>query len=203
MKPFVVTGTGRCGTMWIARTMTELGYQCGHESVFNPGSLSDGSWRERAGNDASWLSLPVLGECGRTVLLQMRSPLETIGSFLEVGMFADPDSHYRKVAALVVDLPRDHMEACMRWWMFVNAHTPSDLRYRVEDVDGPMLKRIADLVDPGNLLTDLHCDRVARRVRRTMNTRGAPSLDAGSIPAALRRELFAAAESLGYRMGEP
>lgn len=32
---YVVTGTGRCGTVYYARLLTALGFPCGHESVFN------------------------------------------------------------------------------------------------------------------------------------------------------------------------
>jgi len=34
---FIVTGTGRSGTVYMARILTSLGVQCGHESVFNQG----------------------------------------------------------------------------------------------------------------------------------------------------------------------
>lgn len=32
---FVVTGTGRCGTVYLARLLTHLGVPCGHETVFD------------------------------------------------------------------------------------------------------------------------------------------------------------------------
>jgi hypothetical protein len=32
---FLVTGTGRCGTTYMARLLTNLGIMCGHESIFN------------------------------------------------------------------------------------------------------------------------------------------------------------------------
>lgn len=32
---FIVTGTGRCGTVYAAKLLTELGIPCGHESIFN------------------------------------------------------------------------------------------------------------------------------------------------------------------------
>jgi len=31
----IVTGTGRCGTVYMARLLTSLGLPCGHESIFN------------------------------------------------------------------------------------------------------------------------------------------------------------------------
>lgn len=35
---FIVTGTGRCGTVFAARFLTSLGIPCGHESIFNHSS---------------------------------------------------------------------------------------------------------------------------------------------------------------------
>lgn len=31
---YLITGTGRCGTTYMARLLTSLGYMCGHESIF-------------------------------------------------------------------------------------------------------------------------------------------------------------------------
>jgi hypothetical protein len=36
---FLVTGTGRCGTTYMARLLTSLGIMCGHESIFNNDGL--------------------------------------------------------------------------------------------------------------------------------------------------------------------
>jgi hypothetical protein len=32
---YLVTGTGRCGTVYMARLLTSLGINCGHEAIFN------------------------------------------------------------------------------------------------------------------------------------------------------------------------
>jgi hypothetical protein len=32
---FIVTGTGRCGTVYMARVLTKMGVPCGHECIFN------------------------------------------------------------------------------------------------------------------------------------------------------------------------
>lgn len=34
LPKFIVTGTGRCGTVYMARLLTSLGIPCGHESLF-------------------------------------------------------------------------------------------------------------------------------------------------------------------------
>lgn len=35
----IVSGTGRCGTVYLARLLTSLGIPCGHESIFTPHDL--------------------------------------------------------------------------------------------------------------------------------------------------------------------
>lgn len=38
---YLVTGTGRCGTVYMARFLTSIGIPCGHEAVFNFNGLSN------------------------------------------------------------------------------------------------------------------------------------------------------------------
>lgn len=38
---YLVTGTGRCGTVYMARFLTEIGIKCGHEAVFGPKGIDD------------------------------------------------------------------------------------------------------------------------------------------------------------------
>lgn len=37
---FVITGTGRCGTVYAAKLLTSLGHPCTHESIFTPDGIS-------------------------------------------------------------------------------------------------------------------------------------------------------------------
>lgn len=32
---YIITGTGRCGTVYVARVLTDLGVYCGHEAIFD------------------------------------------------------------------------------------------------------------------------------------------------------------------------
>jgi hypothetical protein len=38
---YIVTGTGRCGTLNVAHNLTKAGIHCGHESIFNVGGIED------------------------------------------------------------------------------------------------------------------------------------------------------------------
>lgn len=42
---YLITGTGRCGTVFLARVLTSLGIACGHESIFDWKGLSSAKKR--------------------------------------------------------------------------------------------------------------------------------------------------------------
>lgn len=42
---FIVTGTGRCGTVSVAKHLSSIGLMCGHETVFHADSLQLAKWR--------------------------------------------------------------------------------------------------------------------------------------------------------------
>lgn len=45
MLKYIVTGTGRCGTVFVARLLTSLGITCGHESIFDYLGLEEAIYR--------------------------------------------------------------------------------------------------------------------------------------------------------------
>lgn len=55
---YLVTGTGRCGTVYMARSLTNWGFPCGHEAFFRFDGFS-GAYSRLAGlveNELSWTS---------------------------------------------------------------------------------------------------------------------------------------------------
>ena len=104
---YIVTGTGRCGTVYMARVLTSLGVPCGHESIFNqakPGVIEKRVFGERkptmskcAGNhgwvhlndivaDSSYMALPYLNKFNLQdvpVIHVVRNPLSVISSFIK------------------------------------------------------------------------------------------------------------------------
>lgn len=79
---FVVTGSGRSGTKWLAAALTEAGATCGHEMVYG---LRDVGWGERWA-ESSWMAachLPV----EYPVVLLARHPMGVVRSLMEIGFF--------------------------------------------------------------------------------------------------------------------
>lgn len=108
MLQFIITGTGRCGTLSLSKMMTDLGIPCGHESVFDnsdqvidritdrkPPTISTCAmnFKHLPHNlvaDASYMAVPylMLPDLQEVSLIHVvRNPLSVISSFLD-------DLHY-------------------------------------------------------------------------------------------------------------
>lgn len=89
LRPFVVTGTARSGTMFTAAVLAGLGLKVGHEDVFGPRSRSFDGWNGRHG-DVSWLAAPFLDSLGDALVVhQLRHPLSVVRSLVGMRFLAD------------------------------------------------------------------------------------------------------------------
>lgn len=123
-KPaFVIIGTGRCGTNFVADYLTAAGHPCGHERFYRPsGPLYRATQTQvTPEGDSSWLAVPYLPETGITAVHQTRAPLPVIKSFLKLGFFHT--EHYARHKRFV-DFARAHfafsddpLRSSMRWWL--------------------------------------------------------------------------------------
>lgn len=92
VRKIIVTGSGRCGTGFMARVLTESGVACSHEGVFTPFGVhrSRRNWQA----DSSWMAVPHLSthrDCLR--VLVYRHPLDVINSFVGIGFFDEPSPY--------------------------------------------------------------------------------------------------------------
>lgn len=141
-KPaFVIIGTGRCGTNFVADYLTAAGHSCGHERFYRPtGPLyRAGETRLTSAGDSSWLAVPYLPDSGITAVHQTRAPLPVIKSFLKIGFF-HPE-HYAQHKRFI-DFTRPHftpsddpLRSSMRWWLEWNEKCTAitDKHFRLED----------------------------------------------------------------------
>ncbi|HEY7158931.1 MAG TPA: hypothetical protein VH575_33610 [Gemmataceae bacterium] len=106
---YIVTGTGRCGTVYLANLLTACGLPCGHESVFTPWGFEEalarldgrsaiqvsaislascGDWFREAGEviaDSSYMAAPFLDHPilqDTRVIHVVRHPMDVINSFV-------------------------------------------------------------------------------------------------------------------------
>lgn len=115
---YVVTGTGRSGTVYLARLLTAAGLPCGHESFFTPWGLdmararlaghapvyssaisveAGGDWVPKPDElvaDSSYMAAPYLYSDlleGACIIHAVRHPIAVINSFvLGLGYFLEP-----------------------------------------------------------------------------------------------------------------
>jgi hypothetical protein len=107
MLKFIVAGTGRSGTVYAARVLTDLGIPCGHESIFNyedeeivikrflgllPPTISECSanygWvrLDSIVADSSYMVVPYLNRQGVKevpIIHIVRNPLQVVSSFVK------------------------------------------------------------------------------------------------------------------------
>ena len=95
MLNYVVTGTGRCGTRYLARVLHRVGVCCDHEQVFSAGGIREDR-HYLGGATSSWLAVPFLesspGLIGpeTTLIHLIRHPKDFIESVLRLRIFS-PD----------------------------------------------------------------------------------------------------------------
>jgi len=80
---FLVVGTGRCGTAWLADVLNRCGIKTGHESVYSTSFLGWNDWQ----GDVTLAGMPY-AKNHRSVHL-VRDPLKVVNSFLASQFFAE------------------------------------------------------------------------------------------------------------------
>ena len=123
---YLVTGTGRCGSVYMARLLTSLGYMCGHEAIFDytelemaklrlkgnlpltssPTSRGEGWFvPEKMVAESSYMAAPFLEDVcldNVKVIHIVRNPLEVISSHhLDIRFFQKTNDliEYKKFVA--------------------------------------------------------------------------------------------------------
>lgn len=147
--PLLVTGNGRSGTTWLAKTFAKAGIDCPHEHVGQHGSVSwyfvtDSDWHPYHVSHRPVGRVIHMGErrsdfdFNYTVHL-VRDPLKVIGSMSRVmsmtdhwfatsnGMYDQEIYYDRKASRLLKTMH-------MAYGIWMEAERQSDMRMRLEDV---------------------------------------------------------------------
>lgn len=143
----VVTGTGRCGTVFMANVLTSIGWPCGHEAIFGPDGIEvareiiqgdrphENSEISRNGEilseemslvgDSSYMAAPFLREIDSVVIHLVRNPIPVVASLIG-GLFRNFQS---TEPTDFEDMP-DHI----KYESFIYKHTP-ELRREMPQLD--------------------------------------------------------------------
>jgi hypothetical protein len=189
MLRFIVVGTGRCGTAYIAQVLNHVGIFCGHEWVYTP---SPAELPFEIMGDSSAQAAPIAADFPGIVLRQTRDPLRVIGSFLRFGLFDDYRRcgeggefiarHFHFTGEPLPDAMRYYVE-----WNLLCERAHEYRRYRVEDMNSRLLCQIGEWI--GVPVVEESADQALARVPSNCNTRGdAPSLSWRDLPAGTTKD---------------
>lgn len=129
---FVIVSTGRCGSGYIARVLSEAGLTCGHESWWN---LHGGQRQDLVG-DSSWLAVGHLDDYEGAIYEQVANPLLVLSRLqdeLDVS-HSGPYATYRRDTA-GIELSGDRLLDCIRAYnAYMNIiNTYERYTWRLED----------------------------------------------------------------------
>jgi len=147
---FLIAGTGRSGSRWISHIFSALGFECGHERIFNPWMATRDTGRV---GDSAFECVPFLDECKTLnpdlkVFLQTRNPLGYIHSILGTGGFEKVVGYNSPHAEFQLGYVKpkielgNQVETAINMWINWNemARPFADVVYRVEDVYFPLMR---------------------------------------------------------------
>lgn len=136
---FAVTGSGRCGTKYLAELLTAAGVRCGHERAYNEHGRDQWTWERQA--DSSWMAATYL-PLDVPVVLLTRHPLAVVRSYVEIGFFSPVDAKNPTHGPLQRFAPSiyDHEAAADRalaMWIALNAEIlpQAEMRVSLERLD--------------------------------------------------------------------
>jgi len=157
----LITGAGCSGTGYISRLLTEWGYPCGHEAVYNPRAVIFGNptWPSNPHPDlvadASWLPTFNLAGVRGPIALQLRDPLQVALSYLQLGFYNwDDQRHGRYRAVVAAHCPQvfaastEH-ERILRhiYFAYMSSISHAEMAYTVEGMNIDTARALVEMMD--------------------------------------------------------
>lgn len=138
---FVITGTGRCGTVFLANLIDKLGIPCRHEYFYEPEGYSK---RIGVRGDVSWMAVPFLKDYKGPVVHLVRHPVKVINALVSAKAFDKDRLDNRYVAFMNEHFPlsgdqiKDAMRFYVEWNREIEKHAA--IRVRLEDISDDLPK---------------------------------------------------------------
>jgi hypothetical protein len=196
MPAFVVVGTGRCGTTFVAQLLSEAGVPCGHEKVFRRRALTPSF---SLAGDCSYLAVPHLASFPGTVIHVVREPLAVIRSLVGTRFFErSPTDGYLAPVAAHMALSGDPVRDAMRYYVLWNRMCERYAHTRPLPIE-----RLDEHLDTLFGLTAPECAAAGAALMRaippTVNSRPRAMLSYDDLPAgSTRDEVLEMRDRYGY-----
>lgn len=181
MMKMVVTGTGRCGTGYMAKVLSGAGLPCGHEEVFGPHGWNPHS---KLPADSSWLAvpfLPVLEMAHCSIVQVYRNPGAVISSLLGIKFFSTPSAYRNFIVREHPELATmSEFDACCYTYNVWNRKIIgyADLVTNIDDVAWEKIIKLTGS-------TKLDLASAIPEVPQTYNHRHRANLDTSLIPTSV------------------
>ena len=159
----IVTGTGRCGTGYMAECFRQRGIRAGHEAVFTPEGFKI---PVNVMVESSWMAVPYLKHLNSPVVVVQRDPTECVVSLAsQKGLFERPFSKYGEYLwKHCPGLTGSGYEAAAQFYLEWNERLEGYPRYKIEEVD------VDEIIEDWGLRPTRDGETVSRR----FNTRPKP-----------------------------
>ena len=194
---FIIAGTGRCGTVYIAWLLSQLGIPTKHEYFYGPQGF-----HKRVGykGESSWLAVPFLDDFDGKVIHQIRHPVKTINSFVSVRALdtSRMNNQYVRFINKHFDLTGNQLEDSMRYYLEWNQKIEKHegIRVRLEEINESIPKIMDYLGYP--------CPENYKEIVKSskkMNSRSNPQVTYKDLPKGkLLDQLTEMAERYGYNI---
>jgi hypothetical protein len=177
---FVVTGTPRSGTTYIAKVLRRLGVDCHHERWFTPWAVIMEAYRSNdiPWGDSSWLAAPFIEMLPEDtkVFHVVREPLNTLNSVIGTGQIDWPDDYRTFIARHCwsdenywpADVGRDAQTFWVRWNQMIEQSGRVSRRFQIEEVPSIITEIVSTIGAP---VTGEALARALDRVPTDVNTR--------------------------------
>lgn len=202
---YIITGTPRSGTGFMAKLFTSAGVPIGHEMFF--GMPGHGYYPRNAQGDSSWMAVPFMHNFTEAKIIHIvRNPLDTIASLLHRETFSDDrlaNSIYTffKMKRLPVLKRFEGMDRYIAFYLYWNKEIDMIETYRVK------LEDMAD--NPTPLLDKLeidHKNKVLSSAKYNDSKRPPTKLTLDNFKTCnkeLLRKFITLSNSYGYNLEKP
>jgi tetratricopeptide (TPR) repeat protein len=197
----LITGTGRCGTGYMAKLLTSAGLPCGHEEIFSFTINKDRLIHNEKIGESSWLAAPFLSSTylnDTTIIHAVRHPLHTVQSLKRIKFFIAERNYCRYVEKYLpkiktIDPDKVPFYFFIAWSKMILKYEKNAryIRHKVEDDPVSLIRKI------GGDITNLFSDT-------KFNTKGNDKIQkeitTDEIPVEYKAEFLELSGRIGYKL---
>lgn len=195
----LVTGTGRCGTGYVATLLNAVAIPATHEGVWST-ETRPWSWQRV---ECSWLAVPHLESFDGPIVHLVRHPLDVINSLMGIEFFTNPvHGDYVARAREIVDLDGlEPLEQAMKFWVEMNRliEPHASARFQIEQIGPEDFAAIAEATGARHSPHEMAA--AMEKIPTNVNSRNRASFAWDDLPDGdLKVELEQLAKEYGYEL---